>query len=310
MEMEYTYSSDKIWKTADELWADNAKASLAYAFMFSSEKNPRWQDEYPLYNIGTVTEIIDEKYMWVMCRNDVQRRCRTDYMACDTDAFAVDDQVAVKFEDCDKNKPVVVGFWNDPKSCCFKEKWYQSLTEYYNWVEIYMWFEDLPVVPFEIITVEEEDYKNSYLKMRHTGSQTGLTRSSTSKMKLVWVTTDVPETDSCNKLRLKFNFSGTYPINQSYWSTVTSLTISGPTGGPATIIFGANPQFFIESPELADNLLDDMEGAEQEIDLKDYGATFEGPPRYISLDSNCRAGEFPPIDRATQSLDLYYLEFF
>lgn len=202
-----------------------------------------------------------------------------------------------------------MGFVDKPKQCCFKEKWHQSLTEYHDWVETYMWFEDLPVVPFEIITVLE-DYKSSYLKMRHTGSQTGLTHSSTSKMKLEWVTTDVPETDMCNRLRLKFNFSGTYPINQYFWPTITSLTISGPTGSPATIIFGANSQFFIENPELVDNLLDDMGGAEQEIDLKDYGATFEGPPRYISLDSKCRAGEFPPIYRATQSLDLYYLEFF
>ena len=116
---EHTYSTDKVWKTADELWAIDAKASLAFAFMFSCEKNPRWQNECPLYNIGTVIEIIDEKYMWVMCRNDVTRRCRTDYMTCDTDVFEVDDQVAVKFEDCDKNKPVVVGFWNEPKPCEF-----------------------------------------------------------------------------------------------------------------------------------------------------------------------------------------------
>ncbi len=115
--MEYTYSSDKTWKTAEQLWTDDAKASLAYAFMFSSEKNPRWQDEYPLYNIGTVTGIIDEKYMWVLCRNGVQRRCRTDYMTCDTAAFEVDDQVAVKYEDCDTSRPVVVGFWNEPKPC-------------------------------------------------------------------------------------------------------------------------------------------------------------------------------------------------
>lgn len=116
---EYTYSTDKVWKTADELWAIDAKASLAFAFMFSCEKNPRWQNECPLYNIGTVIEIIDEKYMWVTCRNDVTRRCRTDYMTCDTDVFGVNDQVVVKFEDCDKNKPVVVGFWNEPQPCEF-----------------------------------------------------------------------------------------------------------------------------------------------------------------------------------------------
>lgn len=135
---EYTYSSDKTWKTADELWADNAKASLAKAFFFSCEENPRWQDEYPLYNIGTVTEIIDEKYMWVMCRNNVQRKCRTDYMSCDTAAFSVDDQVAVKFENCDKSDPAVVGFWNEPKSCLW-EPWNTDPDDQYNFATTNAW---------------------------------------------------------------------------------------------------------------------------------------------------------------------------
>lgn len=119
---DYTYSSNKVWKTADELCGIEAEASLAKAFFFSSEKNPRWQDECTLYEIGTVTSIIDEKYMWVLCRNDVVRKCRTDYMSCDTVPFEIDDQVAVKFENCDKSTPVVVGFWNEPKACGFRFK--------------------------------------------------------------------------------------------------------------------------------------------------------------------------------------------
>lgn len=114
---EYAYSTDKIWKTADELWAMDCKASLAYGFMFSSERNKRWQEECPLYKTGTVTSIIDEKQMNVSVSGMGTLNCRTDYMACDTAAFAEGDVVVIKFERCCKSSPVVVGFWDEPKSC-------------------------------------------------------------------------------------------------------------------------------------------------------------------------------------------------
>lgn len=114
---EYVYLTDKIWKTADELWQMDAKASLAYAFMFSSEENTRWQDECPLYKTGVVTSITDEKYMRVNLSTGGNITCRTDYMSCDTAAFAENDVVIVKFENCCMNEPVVVGFWDDPKPC-------------------------------------------------------------------------------------------------------------------------------------------------------------------------------------------------
>jgi len=119
---EYIYSTDKIWKTADELWTMDCPASLAYGFMFSSERNKKWQDGCPLYKIGTVTEIVDEKYMNVRISDIGTLKCRTDYMTCDTVAFAEKDVVVVKFEDSDRNKPVVVGFWDEPKSCGFQLK--------------------------------------------------------------------------------------------------------------------------------------------------------------------------------------------
>lgn len=116
---EYTYSTDKIWKTADELWMMECKASLAYGFLFSSERNKRWQEECPLYKSGIVSSITDEKYMMVYISDVGTVSCRTDYMTCDTAAFEENDVVVVKFENCCKNSLVVVGFWNEPKSCSY-----------------------------------------------------------------------------------------------------------------------------------------------------------------------------------------------
>jgi len=121
---EYTYTPERTWLGHEDM-KDFYPATLARSFFYSSEKNPRWQESCPLYRRGTVTEVIDEKYMRVKVWSSpifegaslVGIKCRTDYMSCDTSAFSEDDDVVVKFEDSCPEKPVVVGFWDNPQSC-------------------------------------------------------------------------------------------------------------------------------------------------------------------------------------------------
>ncbi len=47
----------------------------------------------------------------------VALKMKTDYMTCDTAAFSEGDEVIVKFEDSCIEKPVVIGFWDDPRPC-------------------------------------------------------------------------------------------------------------------------------------------------------------------------------------------------
>ena len=119
---EYIYDPTKVWKFPEEFLTANAQASLMKAFFFSSEENPLWQVECPLYRSGTVTEIIDETYMNVSVDTITSDftpifKCETDYMACNTAAFAVDDKVTVMFVNQCLLKPKVIGFWEDPKWC-------------------------------------------------------------------------------------------------------------------------------------------------------------------------------------------------
>lgn len=90
---------------------------LALGYFFSSQRNRRWQKEYPLYKKGIVQEIIDENYMKVFIYGDRVRTCVTRYMTCDTAAFAEGDEVVVFYMNGDFNSPVVVGFWNNPIPC-------------------------------------------------------------------------------------------------------------------------------------------------------------------------------------------------
>ena len=126
---EYTYTPERTWLGHEDM-KDFYPATLARSFFYSSEKNPRWQESCPLYRRGTVTEVIDEKYMRVKVWSSpifegaslVGIKCRTDYMSCDTAAFSEDDDVVVKFEDSCPEKPVVVGFWDDPPGCGWRFK--------------------------------------------------------------------------------------------------------------------------------------------------------------------------------------------
>lgn len=123
---DYTYSPNRSWISAEQLVDQGKPATMAKAYFYSSEwYNPRWQVECPLYRGGKVTSIIDSKYMMVEIWSrpvfaegaGVKLKCSTDYMACDTAAFGVDDLVVVKFEDACVENPVVVGFWSDPVNC-------------------------------------------------------------------------------------------------------------------------------------------------------------------------------------------------
>jgi hypothetical protein len=114
---EYVYQNGGVWKSSTELWNTNNRSSFAKAYILSSERNKKWQKEYPLYKRGKVTEIIDEKYMYVDILGDMIRKCRTDYMTCDAQAFEVDDSVVIFYENGDFFRPVVVGFWDDATLC-------------------------------------------------------------------------------------------------------------------------------------------------------------------------------------------------
>lgn len=119
----YTYSIDSRWYKASEIKALGHQASLMYSYIYSSDMNPSWQKERPLYRKGTIRTIHDAKYVDVEItypwRGGVTetKRCRVDYMTCDTVAFAVGDVVLVKFVNSDPRRPYVVGKWNDPSIC-------------------------------------------------------------------------------------------------------------------------------------------------------------------------------------------------
>ena len=59
----YTYLTANKWKKAEEMI--NSPANLFKAYIYSCKRNPRWQNEYPLYRLGKVNSIIDTKYMLV-----------------------------------------------------------------------------------------------------------------------------------------------------------------------------------------------------------------------------------------------------
>jgi hypothetical protein len=94
-----------------------------YSYIYSSDQNPKWQKERPSYRKGVIKKIHDAKYVDVQItwswKGGVKetKRCRVDYMTCDTTAFAVDDEVLVKFENSDARKPFVAGKWDDPGLC-------------------------------------------------------------------------------------------------------------------------------------------------------------------------------------------------
>lgn len=119
----YTYDVNSRWYKASELNSLNKKASLMYSYIYSSDRNPAWQKESPLYRKGTIQKIHDAKYVdveitWPWKGNLTEtKRCRIDYMTCDTVAFSVGDTVVVKFVNSDPRRPYVVGKWDDPGLC-------------------------------------------------------------------------------------------------------------------------------------------------------------------------------------------------
>lgn len=119
----FTYTTDKTWKSFDEIYRDSPNSAV-YGFLYSSIRNQRWQKECPLYTFGIVTEIVDKDTLKVAAQMPHMKKyqwptltCRTDYMTCNTAAFSVGDIAVVKFEESDINKPVCVGFWKDPQDC-------------------------------------------------------------------------------------------------------------------------------------------------------------------------------------------------
>jgi len=113
----YLYTDGGRWKSPDELYSSDNKHALAKAYILASERNPRWQNEYPLYKKGKIIEIIDEKFMRIEIFGDMTRTCRTDYMTCDTLPFEIDDIIIIFYENGSFEKPVVIGFWDEPKCC-------------------------------------------------------------------------------------------------------------------------------------------------------------------------------------------------
>jgi hypothetical protein len=118
----YSYSIDSRWYKAQDIKALGKKASLMYSYIWSSDQNPKWQRERPSYRKGVLKKIHDAKYVdveitlpWRATKET--KRCRVDYMTCDTTAFGVDDEVLVKFENSDARKPFIVGKWDDPGLC-------------------------------------------------------------------------------------------------------------------------------------------------------------------------------------------------
>jgi len=118
----YTYSIDSRWYKAEDLEGMGKKASLMYSYIYSGKQNPRWQKEKPLYRKGVIQTIHDSKYVDVEIALSWKgatetKRCRIDYMTCDTVAFSVGDTVVVKFVNSDPRRPFVVGKWDDPGIC-------------------------------------------------------------------------------------------------------------------------------------------------------------------------------------------------
>jgi len=113
------------WFPASEMKAASHLSNLAYGFIYSSERNPRWQLECPLYRKGIVQTIHDGVYMTVAVELGgftPDTRCATEYYSCGTGVFAVGDNVVVKFKNNALTQPTVIGFWDDPEDCVF-ENW-------------------------------------------------------------------------------------------------------------------------------------------------------------------------------------------
>jgi len=126
----YTYSTNSVWKKPKELWETNNKHQLVKGYILSSERNRRWQKEYPLYKKGKVASITDAEYMEVEIYGDSTRSCKAQYMQCDTAAFEADDIVVVFYEYGSYERPVVVGFWDEPVDCLY----------WATYIQLYMYY--------------------------------------------------------------------------------------------------------------------------------------------------------------------------
>lgn len=114
----YQYHPVTVWYNPETLSAAGNYFSLIKSYLFFTT----WQKNCPLYRLGTIAKIIDNKYAdvdidksWGMGK--YRKRCRVDYMTCDTGAFKVNDEIIVSFINSDYRRGVVVGFWRDPKPC-------------------------------------------------------------------------------------------------------------------------------------------------------------------------------------------------
>lgn len=100
-----------------------AQAALNFAIY------PGWQKFKPTYRLARITkinvsnidiEIIDKKsfYQNISINKNLElKNVKAKYMSCDSGAFDVGDLVVVEFEDQNFEKPVIIGFYENPKQC-------------------------------------------------------------------------------------------------------------------------------------------------------------------------------------------------
>jgi hypothetical protein len=110
---------------------------------------PGFQKWKPMYRYGTLTSVdydedtcnvtLDSISSSQQGLNINESTALTDvpieYMDCNSQPFAEDDEVVVKFENHDFDSPKVIGFKKEPKPCtCWEEPWDGPL-----WTSLYQW---------------------------------------------------------------------------------------------------------------------------------------------------------------------------
>jgi uncharacterized protein YkwD len=100
-----------------------AQAALNFAL------HPGWQKFKPTYRLGAITkiengfcdiEIIDTESFYQeinINQTTVYKDVPVKYMTCDSGAFWIDDVVVIEFEDQNFEKPVIIGFYENPEQC-------------------------------------------------------------------------------------------------------------------------------------------------------------------------------------------------
>ncbi|WP_024333125.1 hypothetical protein [Desulfotignum balticum] len=134
------YDEKAVYDPARDGQLSPTMAITPAAAFYNLAMLPGWQKWKPTYRYGTITAIAGDlasvaleavtstQQALGINQASTLNNVPVEYMSCNGAAFAVGDEVLVKFTGQDWGRPVVVGFKDSPKMCGWVENWENSGT--------------------------------------------------------------------------------------------------------------------------------------------------------------------------------------